>query len=83
MHDTLEDLMLNTTRMHDAYHFSRHRISIDITLLDLNLAIMNGAQQEVDSRKRANVSGRGLLGRGRASNRGRGGSTSRNVSVFP
>ncbi len=82
MHDNPEDLLLNTARMHDASHFSRHRIPIDIASLDLNLAIMNGAQQEVDSRKWANVSGRGLLGRGRAGNRGRGGSTSRNVSLL-
>jgi hypothetical protein len=69
--------------MHDASHLSRHRIPIDIASIDFDLAIMNGAQQEVDSRKRANVSGRGLLGRGRAGNRGRGGSTSRNLSILP
>jgi len=83
VHNMPEDLLLNTTRMHDASHFSRHRIPIDIMSLNLDLAIMSGAQQEIDSRKRANVSERGLQGRGRASNRGRGGSTSQNVSVFP
>lgn len=76
VHDTPEDLLLNTARMHDASHFSWHRIPIDSTSLDFNLAIMTGAQQEVDSRKQANVSRRGFLGRGQASNRGRGGSTS-------
>jgi hypothetical protein len=69
--------------MRDASHINWHRIRIDIASLDLNLAIMNGAQQEVDSRRRNNVSGRGVLGRGRANSRGRGGSTSRNVSVVP
>jgi hypothetical protein len=83
VHDTPGELMLNTARMHDAYHFSQHRFPINITSLDFNEAIMNGAQKEIDSRKRANVSSRGLLGRGRASSRGRGGSSSRNVSVSP
>jgi hypothetical protein len=83
VHDTPDELMLNTARMHDASHFSWHRFPIDLASLDFSLAIMNGAQQEIDSRKRANVSGRGLLGRGRASTRGRGGSSSRNVSVLP
>jgi len=83
-------LMLNTARMHDALYFSLHRIPIDIASLDFNLAIMTGAQNEIDSRKRmaAIVNGSSLLGRGRgtrgrASNRGRGGSASRNVSVPP
>jgi hypothetical protein len=80
VHDTPEDLMLNTARMHDASHFSHHRIPIDITTLNFDLAIMNGVKREVDSHKRANVSGRGLLGRGRGSNRG--GSTSRNALAF-
>lgn len=74
--------MLNTARMHDASHFSWHRFPVDVTSLDFNFAIMNGAQHEVDSRKRANVTGRRLLGRGQANGRGRGGSSSRNVSVF-
>jgi hypothetical protein len=81
--DTLGELMLNTARMHNASHFSWHCFPVDLTSLDFNLAIMNGAQQEIDSRKRANVSGRGLLGRGRASTRGRGNSSSQNVSVLP
>lgn len=83
MHDsgTSEDLVLNTARMHDASQFSWHRISTDIASLDYNSAIMAGAQKEVNSRKRSNVGGN-LLGRGRASTRGGGGSTSRNV-VFP
>lgn len=80
MHDTSEDLMLNTARMHDASHFSRHRTPIDIASFDLNLAIMNGVQQEIDSRKRPNVSGTGLLGRGRGSKRGRGRLLNQNMS---
>jgi hypothetical protein len=62
VHNNPEDLMLNTARMHDVSHLSQYRIPIDIASIDFNSAIMNGAQQEVDSRKRANVSGRGLLG---------------------
>lgn len=82
--------MLNTARMHDASYFSLHRIPIDIASLDFNLAILTGTQKEIDSRKQAvaNVHGSSLLGRGRgargrASNRGRGSSTSRNASVPP
>ena len=80
--------MLNTARMHDASYFSSHRIPIDIASLDFNTAIMTGAQNEIDSRKRAvaNTSGSSLLGRGtrgRTGNRGRGSSTSRNASVLP
>ncbi len=78
VHNAPEDLLLNTTQMHDASHFSWHCVSIDVTALDFNSAIMNGAQQEVDSCKQANVSGRGLQGRGWVSNWGRGGSTSQN-----
>jgi hypothetical protein len=74
VHDTLGELMLNTARMHDASHFSQHHFPVDLTSLDFNLAIMNGAQQEINSHKQANVSGRGLLGRGQASTRGRGNS---------
>jgi hypothetical protein len=51
VHDTLGELMLNTARMHDVPHFSRHRFPIDLTSLDFNLAIMNGAQQEINSCK--------------------------------
>lgn len=80
VHNTPEDLLLNTARMHDAAHFSWHRFPIDIASLNINLAIMNGAQQEVDSRKRINLSGRGLLGRGRANGRARGG---RHVAAIP
>jgi hypothetical protein len=83
VHDTPGELMLNTAQMHDVSHFSRHRFPVDLTSLDFNLVIMNGTQQEIDSRKRANVSGRGLLGRGQASTRGRGNSSSQNVSVLP
>ena len=79
VHDVPEDLALNTARIHDASHFSWHRFPIDIVSLNFNTAIMNGAQQEIDSRKRANVSGRGSLGRGRASGRDRGSLSGRNV----
>ena len=82
VHDAPDELMLNTARMHDASHFSWHRFPIDLASLDFDQTIMNGTREEIDSRKRANVGGRGLLGRGRAS-RGRGGSSSRNVSVLP
>ena len=79
MHNTPEDLMMNTARMCDASQFSRHRISVDIASLNFNLAIMNGVQQDIDSRKQANISGRG---RGRAhNNRGRSSLTNRQVSL--
>ena len=82
VHNAPEDLILNTAQMHDASHFSWHRFPVDVASLDFNFAIMNGAQHEVDSRKWANVTGRHLLGRGQANSRGRGGSSSRNASVF-
>lgn len=82
VHDAPEDLILNTARMHDAAHFSWHRFPIDLTSLNFSSAIMTGAQQEIDSRKRANISGQGLLARGRANGRGRGGSSTRNTPVF-
>lgn len=81
VHNAPEELMLNTARMHDAFHFSWHRFPIDLASLDFNQAILNGTREEIDSRKRAKVSGRGLLGRGRAlgrASRGRGG-----ASVLP
>ncbi|KAI9435019.1 hypothetical protein BJY52DRAFT_1131296, partial [Lactarius psammicola] len=73
VHNAPEDLLLNTAQMRDAAHFDQYHFPIDITLLNFNSAIMDGAQQEIDSCKPVNRSGRGLLGRGRASNRGRGG----------
>ncbi|KAH9071129.1 hypothetical protein EDB83DRAFT_2221412 [Lactarius deliciosus] len=83
VHTIPEDLLLNTSRMHDAARFNQYRFPIDVASLDFNSAIMNGARQEVDSRKRTNPSGSGLLGRGRGTSRGRGGSSSRTVSVLP
>lgn len=82
VHNMPGELMLNTAWMHDTSHFSWHHFPIDTTSLDFNLVIMNGAQQEINLCKQANVSGRGLLGRGWASTRGRGGSSNWNVSVL-
>lgn len=49
-HFNATDIMLNTAQMHDAVHVQRFRMAANP--LDRETAIMQGAQFEVDSRKR-------------------------------
>ncbi|KAI9442451.1 hypothetical protein H4582DRAFT_1809218 [Lactarius indigo] len=81
VHNSPNDLIMSTARIHDAAHFDLLRAHIDPSF-DTNLAIIEGAQQEVDARKhRSSRGGRGLLGRGRGSSRPGTGSSSHNISA--
>ncbi|KAH9023716.1 hypothetical protein EDB85DRAFT_1848757, partial [Lactarius pseudohatsudake] len=50
VHNSPNDLIMSTARIHDASHFDLLRAHIDPSF-DTNLAIIEGAQQEIDTRK--------------------------------